>query len=142
MKISTYIKLMLLLFFGCNNSLKKTDDITNFNIKASYIGNSDKPLPILNFFKSCEESFTLNNYNYELNDNSFNELKKEITKQGSKVKMESSLIHIVINKKEDFYLNKDDSLSFILLLLDTTMYKNNKQLNSQLNLYLRVLKHR
>ncbi|AWK05636.1 hypothetical protein HYN56_15870 [Flavobacterium crocinum] len=139
MKILLYIKLVFLLLIACNNNSKKTEEMEKFNIKITFIGDIDKSLPILNFFDSCEETFKLSNYNYKLNYDSYLELKKEIQKQDSKIKENTSLIYILFNKKQ-YYLDKESSIQFISKLLDVTMYKNNEQLKNQLNLYLKVLK--
>lgn len=142
MKILIYIKLVFLLLFACNNSSKKMEEIKKFSIQVTFIGDIDKPLPTLNFFDSCKETFKLFNYNYTLNYDSYLELKKEIQKQDLKEKEKFSLILISLNNNQNYYLNKESSLLFISKLLDVTDYKNNEQLKNQLNLYLKVLKSR
>jgi len=142
MKISLYIKLLFLLFFTCNNSLKTTENAEQFTLKIAFVGDIDKPLPTLNFCGSCKETFKLSNYNYTLNYSSYLELKKEIQQQNPTVKENSSLTYITLNIKEGYYLDKKSSLSFIAKALNATEYKNNKQLKNQLNLYFRVLNNR
>lgn len=142
MKILIYIKIVFLFFFACNNSSKKMDEIKKFSLQITFIGEIDKPLPTLIFFDSCEETFELFNYNYTLNYASYLDIKKEIQKQDLKEKDKSSLIHISINDKQNYYLNKENSLLFISKLLDVTDYKKNEQLKNQLNLYLRVVNSR
>jgi hypothetical protein len=139
MKILIYIKLVVLLFFVCNSSSKK---IEKFSIRINYVGDIDKPLPTINFFDTCEESFKSFNYNYTLKYGSYLKIKNEIQNGNSRTKGNSSLICILLNNKQSYYLNKESSLLFISHLLNVTMYKNNEQLKNQLNLYLRVLKSR
>lgn len=143
MKILIYSKIILLLFICCNNNnSKKNEEKEKFDIKIDFVGIIDKPLPTLIFLDKGEESFKLFEYNYTLNYDSYLELKKEIQKQNFKVRESTSLIHLSINKKQNYYLNKENSMLFISKLLDITEYKNNEQLKYQLNYYLRVIKSR
>jgi len=140
MKSLIYIKLILLLFLSCNNNSKRNEEREKFNVKISYVGIVDKPLPTLFFFDKGEENFRMFDYNYELNYNSYLELKKEIQKNNIKMRKSSSLIYVSINKKQNYYLDKKSSLSFFSKLLEITEYKNNKRLENQLKFYFRVVK--
>ena len=142
MKISKYFKLVFLLFFACNNNSKKIESIDKFNLKITFVGNIDKPLPTLNFSDSHEENFKLFNYNYSLNYTSYIEIKNQFEKLGKKIRNNSSLVYISFNKKQSYYLDKKEGLLFIFKLLEIKKYKGNEQLKNQLNLYLNVLKSR
>ncbi len=140
MKSLIYTKLILLLFLSCNNSSKRNEEREQINIKICYVGIIDKPLPTLIFFDKGEENFRMFDYSYELNYRSYLEFKKEIRKHNIKKRESSSLIHVSINKKQNYYLDKKNSLSFLSKLLEITEYKNNKQLENQLKFYFRVVK--
>ncbi len=139
MKRLLYIQIVFLFFIACNSDSKAVKEPGN-SIRINYIGEIDKPLPTLFFFNSYGvETYDLDYSDYHLIHDAYAVLNKEITKLKT-TKEDLALLSVKVNNKQNYYLDKSSSLSFISKVMSAASYKNHKRLKLQLDLYLNVLK--